>query len=91
MSEPLEVGRGDFYEDCRYHPMLCVEANYADDELLGISLVLGGEPASCSPTHCGVVPMTAEEAIERAVRWDEYAREHGLPARPEPPGSRYVG
>jgi hypothetical protein len=91
VSHSDRIVRGDFYEDCRYHPMLCVAADYEEDELLGISLFLGGEPGSCSPTHCGVVPMTYDEAIERAVHWDEFARERGLPARAEPPDSRPVG
>lgn len=84
MNELERIARGDFYEDCRYHPMLCAVADYEADELLGISLILGGELSSCSPTHCGVVPMSAEEAIERATHWDVFARRHGLPSRAQP-------
>ena len=83
MSGPSEISRGDFYEDCRYHPMLCVSVDYADDTLEGISLVIGGGSSACSPTHCGVVPMSADEAIERAVNWDAFARENGLPTHAE--------
>jgi hypothetical protein len=83
MDRENRIERGDFYEDCRYHPMLCVNADYADDTLDGISLVLGGGLSSCSPTHCGVIPMSANEAIERAVHWDTYARENGLPTYAE--------
>jgi hypothetical protein len=81
MSDGDRIIRGEFYEDCRYHPMPCVASDYDDDELLGISLVVGGEPGSCSPKHCGVVPMTADEAIERATTWDLYANQHALPTR----------
>ena len=83
MSGANRIARGDFYEDCRYHPMLCVTADYAGDTLEGISLVLGDGLSACSPTHCGVVPMSADEATERAANWDAYARENGLPTHAE--------
>lgn len=59
----LPIQPGDYYEDCRYHPMLCVVADHEEDELRGISLVLGGSLASCSPTHCGVRKLSFEEAV----------------------------
>lgn len=83
VRDALRITRGDFYEDCRYHPMLCVAVNHDHDELLGISLVVGGNPGACSATHCGAIPMTPEEAIERALGWDDFAREHDLPTRAE--------
>jgi hypothetical protein len=72
------ISRGEFYEDCRYHPMLCIQPSPSgDDELVGISLI-DGAIGACSEAHCGVVRMTADEAIERKVHWDRFARERGL-------------
>lgn len=45
--------------------------------------VLGGGLSACSATHSGVVPLSADKAIERAVNWDVYARENGLPTHAE--------
>ena len=75
-TEPIQ--RGEFYEDCRYHPMLCVQSSPPDDdELVGISLI-DGAIGACSEDHCGVVRMTAEEAIERKLNWDRFVEERGL-------------
>ena len=64
MGEQLpDIRRGDFYEDCRYHPMLCVELRDGD-ELVGISLV-DGVMSSCSLGFCGVEKLTLDEALER--------------------------
>ena len=75
MSERIQPG--DFYEDCRFHPMLCVSA-HADDDLVGISLV-NGFMGSCSPTHCGVVPLTFPEAVARKVWFNRLAERMGWP------------
>jgi hypothetical protein len=56
---------GDFYEDCAYHPCLCISVNPEADEICGISLVDGSSPRACSGRHCGVRQLTFEEA----VRW----------------------
>lgn len=56
----MNIQRGDFYEDCGYHPRLCTEVN--GDDLTGISLITG-EEGNCSFKHCGVIKLTAEEAI----------------------------
>jgi hypothetical protein len=78
------IKRGEFYEDCRYHPMLCTQPSPPDgDELVGVSLIDGGI-GSCSEDHCGVVRMTVEEAIERRLNWDSFAQAH----RPPNPHSR---
>jgi hypothetical protein len=79
MAGSKRIKRGEFYEDCRYHPMLCIKpAQDDDDELIGVSLI-NGMTGSCSEAHCGVVPMTVEEAIERKVDWNAFAEKHGLP------------
>jgi hypothetical protein len=53
---------GDIYEDCAYHPCLCVFVNIEDDDIQGISLVDGTYPRSCSVKNCGVRKLTVEEA-----------------------------
>jgi hypothetical protein len=79
MAGVQRIQRGEFYEDCRYHPMLCIKAAQDGyDELIGVSLI-DGMTAACSEDHCGVVPMTVEEAIDRKVHWNAFAGKHGLP------------
>jgi hypothetical protein len=74
---PLEViAPGDIYEDCAYHPVLCTYISYADDEVMGISLVDGTAPRSCSLRHCGVRKLSLAEAVEMR---DERLREMPLP------------
>ena len=53
---------GDLYEDCAYHPVLCLGADYENDDLWGISLVDGSYPRSCSFIHCGVRKLTPKQA-----------------------------
>jgi hypothetical protein len=72
---------GDYYEDCAYHPCVCVSVNPEADEILGISLIDGSFPRACSGQHCGIRHLTFEEAVhwklrgpsdvevERAHRW----------------------
>lgn len=58
----LDLAVGDIYEDCAYHPVLCMGISYEDDNVLGISLIDGSQPRSCSLRHCGVRKLTVEEA-----------------------------
>ncbi len=51
---------GDIYEDCAFHPVLCVRVD--GDEISGISLVDGSFPRSCSLSHCGVRKLTVQQA-----------------------------
>jgi len=53
---------GDIYEDCAYHPVLCVSASEENDEIWGVSLIDGSYPRNCSLAHCGVRKVTVEEA-----------------------------
>lgn len=41
VSQPGDLIPGDLFEDCRYHPCLCIEANTSEDRdgVYGISLV----------------------------------------------------
>ena len=56
---------GEIYEDCAFHPVLCVEYDAEDRSVSGISLIDGSSPRNCSLDHCGVVKLT----IEQAWRW----------------------
>jgi hypothetical protein len=86
VTDADRIKRGEFYEDCRYHPMLCVQPSPPDDdELVGISLI-DGAIGACSEDHCGVVRLTTEEAIERKLNWKEFAHQNGLPLAPAHPG-----
>ena len=39
--EQLALEVGDIYEDCAYHPVLCVSVDYEQDDVSGISLLDG--------------------------------------------------
>jgi hypothetical protein len=75
-----KIAVGDFYEDCTCQPRLCVLADHDADELAGISLITG-DVGSCSLKHCGVVPLTALQAVKIALAWPpqhiiDFAREN---------------
>ena len=57
---------GVFYEDCKYHPMVCVGVNLRKDTLMGISLV-DGVVSACSIRHCGVRIISGKEAVRNCV------------------------
>ena len=52
---------GEIYQDCTYHPVLCTESSA--DDVLGISLIDGTYPRSCSPMHCGIRRLTLKQAL----------------------------
>jgi hypothetical protein len=60
-----DIRVGDFFEDCAFHPCLCVAVGPEGDPhgVEGISLVDGSGPRSCSARHCGLRLLTVEEAI----------------------------
>ena len=58
----IDLQVGDIYQDCSYHPVICVSLNREDDEVTGISLIDGSSPRSCSLLHCGIRKITIEEA-----------------------------
>ena len=64
VSQPVELAPGDLFEDCRYHPCLCIEGGGADDPggVWGISLV-DGTPCGCDIRHCGLRKLTVEEVV----------------------------
>lgn len=60
----------DFYVDCNYHPVLCIESDYRNDYVGGISLIDGSMPRSCSPSHCDPERISARRAIEIKRGWN---------------------
>ena len=56
----LNISPGEIYEDCAFHPCLCVGAG--DGEVWGISLIDGSQPRSCDLRMFGVRILTPEEA-----------------------------
>lgn len=62
MANKETLAPGDIYEDCAFHPVLCVKVDEEEDEISGISLIDGSWPRSCSLGHCGVRKLTVEEA-----------------------------
>jgi hypothetical protein len=72
VNDDSELKPGDFFEDCSYHPCLCVRSQ--DGQVDGISLVDGSFPRNCGIPACGIRKLTAEEAIT----W----RLHGPQQRP---------
>jgi hypothetical protein len=59
---------GGLYEDCGYHPCLCVVIDEDDRDIQGISLMDGSGPRSCDLDHCGPQPLTVAQAV--AIRAD---------------------
>jgi hypothetical protein len=62
-GRPADFQVGNFFEDCRYEPMVCVRVSVDDDELVGVSLIDGRGPASCSISHCGPELLTNGQAV----------------------------
>ena len=61
-SGDLIISPGEIYEDCSYHPCLCLGTG--NGEVWGISLIDGSYPRSCDLRMCGVRILTLEEAWE---------------------------
>ena len=60
--DDLIISPGELYEDCAYHPCLCVGTG--EGMVWGISLIDGSQPRSCDLRMCGVRILTPEEAWE---------------------------
>jgi hypothetical protein len=65
---------GGLYEDCAYHPCLCIEVDEAERGLIGISLMDGSLPRSCSIDHCGPEVITVHEAVLIRVNFDAFEK-----------------
>lgn len=59
--DDLDIRPGDIYEDCAYHPVLCMTIDVAEDDITGISLTDGSQPRSCWLKHCGVIKLTIDD------------------------------
>jgi hypothetical protein len=59
-SDGLVIAPGEIYEDCAFHPCLCMGSG--NGEVWGISLIDGSQPRSCDLRVCGVRILTPEEA-----------------------------
>lgn len=61
------ISPGDYYEDCRYRPILC----YLNENglLEGFDIVEGTEGWCCDEDNCGVVKLTMAEAYELENLW----------------------
>jgi hypothetical protein len=58
-----DISVGSFYEDCAFHPCLCIAVWPEHGSIRGISLVDGSFPRGCDIDRCGIRILTAEEAI----------------------------
>lgn len=65
---------GDFYEDCRYHPMVCVSIDRVDGELIGISLI-DGKLDRCDYYHCGIAKLTPKQAVYWRLKGPDFSKE----------------
>ncbi len=61
---------GDIYEDCDFHPVLCIESSVEDNVVCGISLIDGTMPRSCSFAHCDVQRLSLVEAVRLRKIWE---------------------
>jgi hypothetical protein len=61
-ARTLDLRPGDIYEDCFFHPVVCLGVDYKSDEIWGVSLIDGSYPRSCSLLHCGVRKLTPKQA-----------------------------
>ena len=65
---PRAIRPGDFYEDCSYRTMVCIQNDFGD--LTGISLNDGdGQPRCCSAFHCGPVKLKAHQVMEHRKKY----------------------
>ena len=69
-EEMPNIQIGEFYEDCRYHPMLCLGKD--GEDLTGLDLIDGTEGWGCSERHCGVIRLTIQEAALRKSAWPQW-------------------
>ncbi|MDP9123426.1 MAG: hypothetical protein M3N82_02320 [Pseudomonadota bacterium] len=53
----LRLSPGDLYEDCSFHPVVCVEVDYDRDEIFGISLIDGSYMRSWLAAHAAQRPF----------------------------------
>ena len=59
-SADSEFHPGCIYEDCSYHPCVCIGVE--DGAIWGVSLIDGSYPRTCDVGACGVRLLSPEEA-----------------------------
>jgi hypothetical protein len=65
-----EIKPGEIYEDCSFHPVLCL---YNDgDQIHGVSLIDASAPRACSIGHCAVVKLSVDDVIAARADWPGY-------------------
>ena len=62
LHKPGQLRVGEFYEDCAFHPCLCVSVEAAGVLIEGVSLV-SGSISRCNIRHCGLRKLSPDEAI----------------------------
>jgi hypothetical protein len=72
MLRKLKVG--SYVEDCRYHPSIVTAQDRHHCDFQCQSLV-NGKPWGCSMYNCGPVPLSKQEAYERAAVMKEQGME----------------
>ncbi len=60
-----ELRPGQFYENCNYHPMVCISNDGGD--ITGVSLI-DGEIRCCDLYHCGVLIFDNMAEARTAVK-----------------------
>jgi hypothetical protein len=63
----LDIHSGDIYEDSALHPCLCIEVDYINDDIWGVSLVDGSYPRACSLMNSGVRKLRLEDAWKQKL------------------------
>jgi hypothetical protein len=69
-NEGARIKPGEIYEDCSFHPVLCL---YNDgDQIHGVSLIDASAPRACSIGHCAVVKLSVDDVIAARADWPSY-------------------
>ena len=61
-TSDIKISPGQVYEDCAYHPVLCLGVD--EGFVWGISLIDGSQPRSCDLRMCGIRLLSLAEAWE---------------------------
>jgi hypothetical protein len=70
IDQPGDIGAGDIYEDCAFHPVLCTHND--GEVVMGISLIDATTPRTCDLKHCGVIKLAISDVIAARTDWPGY-------------------
>jgi len=59
----VAIGPGDIYEDCAFHPVLCLVV-HDDGSISGVSLIDASWPRNCSPDGCAPIKLMPATVLE---------------------------